>query len=326
MSEQIRTYRDDDLAALLDLHHAIAAAEGSDRRLTQAELEERILAPGYDRERHLLVAEGESGFVGESDVRVIWTHTEPYPQMEATLAVLPAARGGDLGERLIRAAWRQGAEDVRGLGADRVILQERCVEEDQYRQRLYESLGLALVRDNYTMVHDHLADVTPAPFPDGVQLRSYRVGADDERWWQAWTEAFRTHWGQIWVAKDYWAWYVHRPTFFPEISLIAATGPNLDEIAGFCHCRIEGRPGAPTGRKIGSLRWVGVRPAWRRQGLGEALTRAGLIALRDAGAARVYLGVDHDSWTGADRLYLRAGFTVAQRNLFYRREAALAEL
>jgi mycothiol synthase len=185
---------------------------------------------------------------------------------------------------------------------------------------------MTLARDNYTMVHADLPRVVPSPPPEGVRIRTYRPGEDDQRWWEAWTEAFGDHWGQMSMTLAYWSWYTRRPTFNPEISLVAATGPKLQEIVGFCHCRIDGRPGAPTGRKSGLLRWVGVRRAWRRKGLGDALTRAGLIALREAGAERVYLGVDHGSWTGADRLYLRNGFTVAQRNLYYRRKMSLAEM
>jgi ribosomal protein S18 acetylase RimI-like enzyme len=132
--------------------------------------------------------------------------------------------------------------------------------------------------------------------------------------------------GQIHVARDYWSWYSRLPSFYPELSLVAAAGSDLAEIVGFCHCRIDGRPGAPSGQQNGHLRWVGVRPAWQRRGLGEALTRAGMIALREARAERVYLGVDNNSYTGADRLYLRNGFTIYQRNLFYRHATSLEEL
>ena len=329
MTDNLRPYQDAALPDLLALHHAVSQAAGSDRRVTAADIEEQILAPGFDRARQLAVAEVTDQphhLLAQCGFRVIWTHTEPYPQLESTLILHPEARQSGLGERMIRNVWQKGVPFVRQLGASRAILQARCTEADADFQAIYKNLGLKLVRDNYTMVHANLDSVTPAPLPSGVELRAYRQGPDDLGWWQAWTDAFEEHWGQIWIEREDWAWLTRLASFFPELSLVAATGDHLDEIVGFCHCRMDGRPGAPTGRKSGMLRWVGVRRAWRRRGLGDALTRAGLIALREAGVEKVYLGVDNGSWTGADRLYQRNGFTIAQRNLFYRRECSVDEM
>lgn len=328
-SVHLRPYQDADLSDLAALQQAVVVAAGSNRQVTVSEIEEQILAPSFDRFHQFAVAERGGpphGLLAQCSFRVIWTHTEPYPQLEGSLILHPDARGSGLGERMIANAWRQGVPFIRRLGADRAILQARCVESDADTRATYEHLGLTRARDNYTMVHDRLGDVSPALVPDGVRLRAYRLGADDLRWWQAWTDAFEEHWGQIWLDPKDWAWSTRLPSFVPELSLVAATGVDLDEIVGFCHCRMEGRPGAPTGRKTGTLRWVGVRRAWRRRGLGDALTRAGLIGLREAGVERVQLGVDNGSWTGADRLYVRNGFTIAHRNLFYRRECSVAEM
>jgi mycothiol synthase len=326
VSIQIRAYRDSDLGGLVALHQAVATAGGSVHPVTASDLEEQILAPGFDRRCQLLVADDGEKLVAARDFRVIATGNEPYPLLESSGPIHPEARAGDLGERMIRAAWRQAVDFVQGAGGERAICQCRCTEDDADSQATFRRLGLTVARDNFTMVHANLPSVTPSPLPEGVQLRTYRRGEDEEAWWQAWTEAFSDHWGQMSLRLDFWRWYTQRPTFFPRLSLVAATGPNQAEVAGFCHCRIEGQPGAPTGGRSGMLRWVGVRRAWRRRGLGDALTRAGLIVLREAGAERVFLGVDHGSWTGADRLYERNGFTVAQRNLYFRRELSLAEL
>ena len=70
------------------------------------------------------------------------------------------------------------------------------------------------------------------------------------------------------------------------------------------------------------IRYVGVVPAWRRKGLGSALTLAGLRALREAGMTSAVLGVDAENVTGARRLYERFGFEVVDQEVMYRREVS----
>ena len=64
------------------------------------------------------------------------------------------------------------------------------------------------------------------------------------------------------------------------------------------------------------LGWVGtlgVRPGWRRRGLGETLLRASFRALHERGLRRVGLGVDTENVTGALRLYERVGMRPVRR-------------
>jgi mycothiol synthase len=57
----------------------------------------------------------------------------------------------------------------------------------------------------------------------------------------------------------------------------------------------------------GGVQTLGVRPAWRRRGMGEALLRAAFAELFRRGERTVALQVDAQSPTGANRLYQRAG-------------------
>ena len=111
------------------------------------------------------------------------------------------------------------------------------------------------------------------------------------------------------MSPAFWRRYLARPAFRPELSLVAWAG---EEIAGLCHCRLDGA--------VGTIRYVGVRPAWRRRGLGEALTRQGMATLAAAGAERVTLGVDATNTTGAQTLYQRLGFETTREHVMYRRE------
>jgi ribosomal protein S18 acetylase RimI-like enzyme len=68
------------------------------------------------------------------------------------------------------------------------------------------------------------------------------------------------------------------------------------------------------------MRYIGVRPPWRRLGLARALTRAGLHALRARGMDACVSGVDGTNTTGAHALYLDEGFEIRRRELLYRTE------
>jgi ribosomal-protein-alanine N-acetyltransferase len=63
---------------------------------------------------------------------------------------------------------------------------------------------------------------------------------------------------------------------------------------------------------------LAVDPAWRRQGLGQALVTAAADHLRGDGAARVFLEVNEVN-ASARRLYQRLGFhSVGRRPGYYR--------
>jgi ribosomal protein S18 acetylase RimI-like enzyme len=58
---------------------------------------------------------------------------------------------------------------------------------------------------------------------------------------------------------------------------------------------------------------LGVRPPWRRQGLGRALLLQAFAEFRARGKRGAGLGVDGLNTTGAMRLYEQAGMDVARR-------------
>jgi ribosomal protein S18 acetylase RimI-like enzyme len=83
-----------------------------------------------------------------------------------------------------------------------------------------------------------------------------------------------------------------------------------DEIAGAALCWAVPSLGE------NGLGWVGqlwVRRPWRRRGLGLALLHHAFRELYQRGYARVGLGVDSESLTGATRLYERAGMHMAHQ-------------
>ncbi len=76
-----------------------------------------------------------------------------------------------------------------------------------------------------------------------------------------------------------------------------------DEIAGVCLSTDEGG--------MGWINTLGVRPPWRRRGLGRALLLETFRLFVERGRSTVRLGTDSQSPAGAVRLYESAGMTVA---------------
>jgi mycothiol synthase len=82
-----------------------------------------------------------------------------------------------------------------------------------------------------------------------------------------------------------------------------------NEIVGFCLCR----PVDAEDPESGWVNELGVRRAWRKQGLGLILLKRAFAAFYARGQKRAALGVDATSLTGALRLYERAGMHVVRQ-------------
>ncbi|SCF36281.1 mycothiol synthase [Micromonospora mirobrigensis] len=140
--------------------------------------------------------------------------------------------------------------------------------------------------------------------PEGVTLRAFRPGADDDAWLALNARAFAEHPEQgRWTAEDL-RLRLAEPWFDPEGFLLAVESGS-GRLVGFHWTKVHERAGSA---RIGEVYVLGVDPATHRGGLGRALTTAGLAYLRDRrGLDRVMLYVD-ESNTAAVALYERLGF------------------
>jgi ribosomal protein S18 acetylase RimI-like enzyme len=98
----------------------------------------------------------------------------------------------------------------------------------------------------------------------------------------------------------------------PSLWFLAVNGDNIAGIA-LCLSEARGRP------ELGWVSVLGVRPAWRGQGLGLALLKHAFAEFHRRGKRTVGLAVDSESLTGATRLYERAGMHVARDGRSYER-------
>jgi mycothiol synthase len=142
-----------------------------------------------------------------------------------------------------------------------------------------------------------LSDLPEAPLPDGVRLRAFVPGQDEDAWLAVNAAAFADHAEQgRWTRADIES-REREPWFDPSGFLLAHRD---DALVGFHWTKVH-----PTG--IGEVYVLGVAPLAQGLRLGPALLSAGLAYLAGRGAAEVMLYVD-ESNGGAMRMYARYGF------------------
>lgn len=247
--------------------------------------------------RHLLVQDAER-LVAYAHLDV----TDAVAGSSAELAVHPDCRGHGHGRALVEELLRQSPDGRLRLWAH---------GEHPAAGALATAMGFARTRVLWQMRRP-LDQPLPEPVaPEGVQLRTFVVGQDEQAWTRTNNLAFADH-------PDQGRWGVEEvllreaePWFDPAGFFLACRG---DQLVGFHWTKVHGgsSPGHRTGQHeheaIGEVYVVGVDPSEQGHGLGPWLTLVGLHHLQQRGLREVLLYVDEDN-TNAIRVYERLGFT-----------------
>jgi mycothiol synthase len=230
------------------------------------------------------------------DALLGYAHVDPTDEVEgpsAELVIHPAHRGHGNGTRLLGSVldltdgrlrlWAHG--DQAGAGA------------------LAARFGLERVRSLWQLRRSLFAPLDAHVLPDGVRLRTFVPGQDEEAWLKVNAAAFAHHPEQgAWTMDDLLR-REREPWFDPEGFFLAFRG---DRLVGFHWTKIHGS--SEHGHEpLGEVYVVGVDPSQQGTGLGRALTLAGLDHLRARGLAEAMLYVDEAN-TAAIRLYESLGF------------------
>ena len=221
--------------------------------------------------------------------------------------IAPDYRTADLYDALIATAdeWAQSwVQELHAQNVDVIKVENETWtwEEDELYQARLKAAGYTFQRAHRRM---EVAMDAPPPAPrwaEGITLRSYRPGEDDCAIHAAWQEAMADDVTQDLIGyEDFMYYKIQREKDFdPALWFFAMDG---DEIAGFILSRLE-RPGDP---ETGHIRDVGVRPAWRRKGIANALLQACFGEFYRRGKYRVSLGVDALNINNAFIVYEKAG-------------------
>jgi mycothiol synthase len=290
---RIRPATRGDAPEIVDLLNACDVAEIGEPDSTPEDLENDWAMDGFDPATDAWVAEGPLGLVGYAYAGDQFRTGE----FEADLWVHPEHYEPELRDRLLGLAERRAAAIAveRGYGDPR--LDVFCAAANRTKRDLLRRHGYEVTRTVFRMTVD-LDEILPqAPVPEGLEIRTFRLEADEETMFATMHEAFADHFRQSDEPFEAWkARLLGHPNFTPELWWLAWDG------------------GEATGGLIaydhGYLGWIqglGVRAPWRRRGLGAALLAHAFAAFRSRGQVRVDLGVDAEGATRPLQVYERAG-------------------
>jgi mycothiol synthase len=254
----------------------------------------------------MLVAELADGRIaGYADLN---DHAQERVRFAIDLRVPPGERAREIGGALLEAMEARAAQ----VAAPGASVRLWVPSTDDEARRFAESHGYEPFRYSFQMRIDFDGELPEPEWPEGIAVRTFVPGQDDEVVYEAHQDSFADHFEHAPWPFESWRRWALGESFDPTLWYVAEDGP---QIAGVCFCRIEGGAGGERG-------WVnvlGVRPPWRKRGLGRALLLGAFAEFRARGKSGAGLGVDGLNTTGAVRLYEQAGMYVARRSDQYRK-------
>ena len=311
-----RALRTEDAPALTRAYAAVEAVDHTGEHYSEQDFRDELEDDSIDLRRDTLAALGPDAEL----VAFAWVHgsveVHDLDPIDAEGAVVPAARGRGLGRRLLEWAEEQAVR----LHAERHpdVPGAVCVDVHQNnpgKQALVQAAGYEATRWWYKMARsldDPLPDVPPTPL--GLTVEPYTRDRD-EAVRQAHREAFADHWGATPPDAQSWSQrYTGTHTFRPDVSRLVMNG---DEVVAYLLTSFWEADAAATGVREAFVGQLGVRPAWRRRGLGGLLLATALESYRAADYERSVLAVDTGNATGALRLYERSGYVVEDTSVVW---------
>jgi mycothiol synthase len=293
-----------DLEEAVELFNLCAVHMIGKKEVTESDVRAEWELPEFDLATATRVAVDKTGkLIGYIE---IWDIDELPVNIWVWGRVHPDNEGQGIGTALMNWAENRARHALERVPDDiKVAIRSGIFSNYEPALEFLRDRDMQPIRQFYTMAID-LDEEPPVPqWPQGISVRPM-TGKDEAR--QVVTavrDAFRDHWGHVEQPFEQelerWIHFMnHDENFDPNLWFLAMDG---DEIAGISLCTRQSREDP-------AMAWIntlGVRRPWRRQGLGLALLHYSFGQFFQLGKARVGLGVDASSLTGATRLYERAG-------------------
>ena len=220
------------------------------------------------------------------------------------IAVHPTYRNQGVADRLVGAL--KSSRGLHGLKAWSHGNHEAAAD-------LAARYGFGPVRELWKMrLATASADLPDAGLPEGVSLRAFVPGQDEDAWLAANREAFAHHPEQGGMTRADLDARMAEDWFDPAGFLLAVD--DSGRLLGYHWTKVHPSHGGHPA--IGEVYVVGVSPAAQGMGLGKALTVAGIRHLQGLGLHAVMLYVDADN-AAAVRLYRSLGFTRWDMDVMY---------
>jgi len=238
--------------------------------------------------------------------------TDPVAGPSGELVVHPAHRRHQFGLKLVEALVAEAGDHQLRLWAHGDL---------PAASRLAAAAGFERIRALWQMRRSLQARLGRPQLAEGVMIRTFTVGKDEDAWTALNARAFSRHPEQgAWTLADL-ELREREPWFDPAGFFLAERNGQL---IGFHWTKIHGQDGEETShphQAVGEVYVVGVDPDERGTGLGRALTLVGLRYLRSRGLFQVMLYVDEVN-TPAIGLYESLGFTHWDTDVMFAKDAA----
>jgi mycothiol synthase len=223
--------------------------------------------------------------------------------------VHPDYRGRGLGAFILEWMETRGRQMLSALERDRpAMLRIDFYDRSDDARALFEKQGFRFSLAEDELRRDLRQALPATELPEGITVATWSPQTSSF-FFQVYQDAFRERPRFPGWSEEVWrCTFAAGATFRPDLSILVLQG---SEPVGFAVCHVE----TEETQAVEGLGWIaqmGIRPAWRNQGLGGALlsevmrrTRAG--GLRWAG---LEVNIDNDK---ALRLYRRLGFELLRR-------------
>ena len=175
-----------------------------------------------------------------------------------------------------------------------------------------EDYGFKVGRYFITMERS-LSEFLPKPeFPEGFTV-SQGAQKNSTAWVELFNQTFANHWNHNDMTVGQIQDELAQTYYNPKLDLVAISPDGT--LAAFCYSHVK--PSSDKSTAISLINVLGVRPAFRRIGLGKAILLAGMHQLKAEAVDRAMLYVDADNIYSALRLYQAVGFQEVSTQIAY---------
>lgn len=299
----------DDAPGILALQAAIALAQIGEIDVDLEEVIEDLTEPRLELEhdsRLIIAADGQIVGFALCDLSVpqnVWGDVYVHP-------ALPDTQRTAVYEHLTGWMVHRANVAVSRVPDDQeVVLTAFAYHADTEHQRHLQACLMEHVRSSYQMWIDLDQPIAVPSVPAGVTVRTATRDEDWRRIFDARREAWLDHYGYVLrdYDEDYADWRHYWEQNFHDGYWFIAEAAGEVVALSLCEPTFSGND------QHGYVATLGVRRAYRKQGLGQALLMHSFAGLRQHGKTAVALYVDGSSLTNAVALYQRAGMRIKQQ-------------